>query len=402
MIAHRSTVLFFAVDTGKILPSGALQLLLRISKLVSDQEITKRVQRELDGFELFGASPEDTRKQLKRIATEKKSFGKVDLGKINIDKAVDALYKDFPDYRVLAFKQEYVSSFKECYMTDSITKYEELLERIRRDSKTRYTYSVEDDTVVLSAAELNKLVGGARRWVYQQAADLAERLEFGEIPASALETTFEFVDTQLFELVPDAAERLIVAYQNLAERSEENWVNVVDTCRRIIKSFADAVFPAQPQSVNGLDVTEEKYLNRLRAFAKQSIDSRRQREQVGSVIELLAELLARTDNLASRSVHTGQVSRFEAERILLYTYLAIGDLMLLTGLGERSDTTKSRPNLNELNFEDLQSKLGLTRAVAAEIVKARKYHRFEIWEDVKQVQGIGPKTLSRLMDVASL
>jgi DNA uptake protein ComE-like DNA-binding protein len=83
-------------------------------------------------------------------------------------------------------------------------------------------------------------------------------------------------------------------------------------------------------------------------------------------------------------------------------YLTIEDLILLGSFGERADAADSRPSLNELGFEDLQSELGLARTVAAEIVRSRKYHRFESWDDVKEVQGIGPKTISMLMEVASL
>lgn len=202
--------------------------------------------------------------------------------------------------------------------------------------------------------------------------------------------------------MPDAAERLIAAYQSLAERSPENWVHVVDSCRRIIKDFADAVFPAQSKPVDGLAVTQDKYLNRLRAFVKQSVQSRRLRDQTGATLDLLAELLARTDNLASRSVHSGKVYRYEAERVLLYTYLVIGDIIVLTDLGERADAADSRPSLNQLGLEELRSKLGLSEATAAELVKARKYRDFETWDDVAQVKGIGPQTLSKLQAAASL
>lgn len=195
------------LDTDKGSTSSALQLLSRIAQLSGDKVLVKRVNHELDGFFLIGSSRENTREGVREYAAQSK-----DPKSIDIEKTVDLILKDFPSYRRLSLKMDYSSSFKSVYMTEPIAKYEELLDQVRRDKKTQYTYSVDNDSVVFSAAELNRLVGGARRWVYQQTAELAERLEFGEIPVAALETTFEFVDTQLFELMPDAAERLITAY----------------------------------------------------------------------------------------------------------------------------------------------------------------------------------------------
>jgi len=385
------------LDGAKISTSVALLRLSRIVQLTGDKEIRDRAKYELDGFAVLGTSPENLRQQLQAFRDDR-----MKLSKDKIDAVVKAQWENFPLYRRLSFKCEHVPGFKTIYMTEQIAKYEELLAGIRKDTKTRHTYATEGETVVLSAAELNRLISGAQRWVYDQVSAIQERLEFGQIPSNAIETTFQFVDTQLFELVPEAAERLLVAYRNLAEKGEENWINVVDTCRRVMKDFADAVFPPQPDPVDGLVVTDDKYLNRIRAHVKRTVESRRQRDQLAAVIELLAELLARTDNLASRSVHAGKVSRFEAERIVLYTYLAIGDILVLSGTAHRPDATTNRLNLNVATMMQLTGELGLPEKLTGEILRARKRQPFRSWEDVAKVSGVGPQTLRKLKDVASL
>lgn len=233
------------IGEEKISASTSLLRFLRIAQLIGEDKLSERIKNELDGFPYMG-SADDLKRFYTKIVAKMPNKDSID-----IDKVVKQQRAKFPSYRVLSFSREY-GGFKTVYMTDPVMKYEELLERIRKDTKTRYTLSDDDEVLNLSAAELNKLVSGAKRWVFEKASNVSERLEFGQIPMAALETTFEFVDTQLFELIPEAAERLLVAYKNLAEKSEENWVNVVDTCRRVIKDFADVVFPPQNDPVDGL------------------------------------------------------------------------------------------------------------------------------------------------------
>jgi DNA uptake protein ComE-like DNA-binding protein len=385
------------LDAVKVPASAALLRLSRIAQLSGDSEAHKRAKHELDGFPVHGESPDDLRRQLREFKDARKKFSAEE-----IERIIQQQWQGFPLYRQLSFARDFGRGFKKLYMSEPISKYEELLDRIRRDTKTRYTYATGGESVQLSAAELNKLVAGAKRWAYEQVSAIQERLEFGQIPINALETTFEFVDAQLFELIPEAAERLLVAYRNLAEKSEENWVNVVDTCRRVIKDFADVVFPSQAEPVDGLAVTDDKYLNRIRSYVKAKVESRRPRDQLSTVLELLGELLARTDNLASRSVHAGKVSRFEAERVVLYTYLAIGDILVLSGQVQRPDSAPKRPNLNRASLDQLIGELGLSSKVAAEILKARKRRDFQSWAEVAEVNGVGPQTVSKLQKVASL
>lgn len=385
------------LDRERLAASTAVQRLYRIAHLINDDAIAEEARRQLDGYPMLG----DTLAEVKRELKKRIEDGRLDEN-IDIEATANANLSTLPQYRTLHLKTTYGTGFKKVRMSESISKYEELLDRIRKDTKAQYTYHDDGVKVDLSAAELNKLVFGVKRWVYSEASKIEELLEFGQIPAAAMERTFEFVDAQMLELVPSAAERLMVAYRNLAERNQENWVNVADTCRRVIKDFADAVFPAQDENVKGLEVTEDKYLNRIRAFVRKTVGSRRQRQHMEAVLDVTAELLARTDNLASRSVHSGRLSRFEAERILIYTYLAIGDILILSGYKTRQDTVTERVDLNRASYEELQSKLGLSANVAAEIVKARKYRDFESWDDVAAVKGIGPKTIEKIHPLGSL
>jgi len=385
------------LDRERVSVSMAIQRLDRIADLVQDKKVIERVRWELDGFGLLAASDD----VLVDTVTYWIQDGKLspDTDAVNAAKEMKA---NFPSYRKLSLSDEWGLTFEVIDMGETIAFYEELVRDMRASKGRKYTLSYRGKTYYWNLSQLSKLLFGAQRWVYSTVARIQYEIEFGQIPVRAIEKTFEFVDDQLFRLVPAAAERLLVAYKNVQDSSQENWHNVADTCRRVVKDFADAIYPPRDAEQFGLIVTDDKYLNRIRAFIKDSVDSARVKQQMDTVLNLLVELLARTDNLASRGVHSGTMSRFEAERILIYTYLAIGDVIVLAGLGNRPDTDTRRVSLNTATFEQLRSELNLSEAVAGDILKFRKNRLFQSWDEVGDIRGIGPKILQRLRDSASL
>ncbi|MEZ4523000.1 MAG: hypothetical protein R3A46_15390 [Thermomicrobiales bacterium] len=56
-------------------------------------------------------------------------------------------------------------------------------------------------------------------------------------------------------------------------------------------------------------------------------------------------------------MHAETASRFDAERVLIYTYLAIGDIIVLSGLSDRPSDLESRVNLNSASLEELEEEL---------------------------------------------
>ena len=392
------------LDREKIGAVTAVRRLNRIAQLIDDEEVLERTDQELDGYSgIIAATVEEAIDRIEQL----KSDGEIPPN-LDAEKAARDAFSKFPRYRILslAVHSDYSylqSSFRTVSITGSLSEYEELLAQVRRQPRVNFTMQLPDGTSVrFSASELNGLISGTLRWVDQEVSRIESTLEFGAIPQGILDNTFKFVDDALFRLVPQAAERLTVAYRNLAERNRENWQNVVDTCRRVMKDFADAVYPPQSQMAHGMIVDESHYLNRIRAFVLNHTKSRRVRQHVAATLELLAELLARTDNLASRGVHAETTSRYDAERVLIYTYLSIGDILTLSGLHNRPEASISRVSLNSASLEELQSSLALSKAVAAEIIKHRKHQDFQSWEDVATIKGIGPKTLERLKSVASI
>src|SRR4051794_25987828 len=108
--------------------------------------------------------------------------------------------------------------------------------------------------------------------------DINLQLKFENVTESVFQTTKEQVDKELSKLCPSVMKTFIAAYERLRSNSPEEWSQALSSCRNILKSFADAVFPPQSEEYKKRDgtllvVTDITYKNRLLAFLDQSLKS---------------------------------------------------------------------------------------------------------------------------------
>jgi hypothetical protein len=145
------------------------------------------------------------------------------------------------------------------------------------------------------------------------------------------------VDARIGQLVPDAVQRFAAVYDALVSTNPEDWSNAVHSCRRILQDLADAVFPARDEIVtkNVGDKTttirlgKEQYINRIIAFVEARTTSARFQAIVGSQLGFLGDRLDSVFKAAQKGSHRTIVSREEADRYAVYTYLIVGDILTL-------------------------------------------------------------------------
>jgi hypothetical protein len=156
-------------------------------------------------------------------------------------------------------------------------------------------------------------------------------LHYSDIAQSIFERRRAEVDGKLKDVCPIALEQFVSAYERLRSGSAEDWSQALLSCRRILKSFADAVFT--PKSApyidkNGVEheVSEDKYINRLIAFIEQRISSDTLGALVRSQVESLGMRLAAIHDETHKAVHA-EVTRQEADSTVLLTYLLLSDMV---------------------------------------------------------------------------
>ncbi|MHB1413797.1 MAG: AbiTii domain-containing protein [Chloroflexota bacterium] len=162
-------------------------------------------------------------------------------------------------------------------------------------------------------------------------------LKFSSVANGVFERVRQRVDPRIGALVPDAVRRFTAVYDNLGSENPEDWSNAVHSCRRILQDLADALYPATSQkrvvTYEGKTKTvllgRDQYINRLVAFVEESSDSERLQHLVGSHLRFLGDRLDAVFQAAQKGSHATILSREEADRYVIYTYLLVGDILAL-------------------------------------------------------------------------
>ncbi len=196
---------------------------------------------------------------------------------------------------------------------------------------------IERNTVRQSINNASKRLASRRTTIYQYALRKHYELKFSGIADDIFARIRERVDATIGSTVPDAVQKMSAVYDNLRSENPENWSNAVHSCRRILQDLADAVFPAKDEIrtkvVSGKQIQiklgSENYINRIVAYAEDVSSSERFNGIVGSHLEFLGDRLDAVFQATQKGSHKTIVSREEAERYVVYTYLLVGDILSL-------------------------------------------------------------------------
>lgn len=168
--------------------------------------------------------------------------------------------------------------------------------------------------------------------LYQYVLNLNYELRFGELTEDIFSRMRLSVDTALKDICPEEVQQFISGYENLKLDDDQNWENIVHTCRRIIKEVADTIFPplSTPIEVSGklISVGEDQYINRLIQYIESKSSCDKTKPIIRSHLKFIGETLDTIHEAASKGAHT-EVTLQEAERYIIYTYLVIGVVLSL-------------------------------------------------------------------------
>lgn len=166
--------------------------------------------------------------------------------------------------------------------------------------------------------------------VHQYVNEKEVELRFGAAAESAFGQVRAKVDSEVAELVPDAAVKLASAFENAASSNSEDWASAAATCRRLIKAVADALRPPGPD-VGGRRMGDEQYINRLVDWIVSSPGvGGTIKDVVTTDLEYLGKRLDAFADAGHKGAHA-EVTRYEASRFIAGTYLLIGDILKIRG-----------------------------------------------------------------------
>ncbi|MGB8656723.1 MAG: hypothetical protein WCE90_02935 [Candidatus Zixiibacteriota bacterium] len=187
------------------------------------------------------------------------------------------------------------------------------------------------------AALASQRLAARRSFIHRYAYNIHYQLKFSGFASEVFSRIRDRVDSSIAELVPDAVRRLASVYENLRSENPEDWSNAAHSCRRILRDLADAVFPAQTEpritSYQGKDTTialgAENYINRIMCYAEDNDQSPTAKAIIGSDLSFLGDRLDSIAAGAQKGSHADIVTREEADRIVVHTYMILGEILSL-------------------------------------------------------------------------
>lgn len=159
---------------------------------------------------------------------------------------------------------------KDTILVGSIAEVEARIESWRRDCNTETDFRRRAVAEARLGMEL-EVLERIRFRVYSYLCQCERVLGFATGASSVFDRYRARVDAHLEKLAPEVLEQLTAAYRRTKEGDAEALSHALTSCRRMLKSVADIVFPAQDKPFIGRDGKEravgpDQYLARLWAF----------------------------------------------------------------------------------------------------------------------------------------
>lgn len=149
--------------------------------------------------------------------------------------------------------------------------------------------------------------------------------QFAKVAESTFEQYKKDVDALIAFHAGDVLEKLPAVVARLQEGDEEAISQALTTCRRIIDSFADAIYPPQAGTYNlggsDLSLDASKPQNRINIYVSERTESKSRRHRIRQNLSNLYDRV-------STGVHD-DVTKEEAFSLFLNVYLFLGEVLHL-------------------------------------------------------------------------
>ena len=168
--------------------------------------------------------------------------------------------------------------------------------------------------------------------LYNYVLLIYNKLMYGNIVEDTFTKARLLVNDKLSTICPKAIEKFVAVYDNMDSDNPEDWANAVHSCRRILSDLADALYPARDKPIivagKSIKVGTEEYINRLVQFISDKKESKAFSKIVGADLASIGERLDAIYNATNKGTHS-DVSKEEAARYIVHTYLLISDIIAL-------------------------------------------------------------------------
>ncbi len=175
-------------------------------------------------------------------------------------------------------------------------------------------------------AEYKKLVSKVTTRALEYICSVIRRLKYEASLSDIFEEKRQEVIKKLEKISPECVEKLDLALEDLKRNEKEASSHALISIRKMLKDLADKLHPAGDKEIDGHKMTDDRYISRLWEYLKSKQVGEKEREFNQSLLSYLAKCLQELNDLVNKGVHN-DIAKDLAERIMLYTFLIISDLL---------------------------------------------------------------------------
>ena len=158
-------------------------------------------------------------------------------------------------------------------------------------------------------------------------------LSYVGVNADIFERHRRRVESFLSQVSPQVLDQFTAAYRRAREDNAESKTHALTTCRRILESVANVVYPPRAAPVvdrsgTTRNVGPEAYVNRLWMFAADSISGSTHSKLLLATLQDFGSRIDTVYALANKGVHS-DVTQAEVDTCVMQTYLLASEILLV-------------------------------------------------------------------------
>ncbi|MFW9881599.1 MAG: hypothetical protein ACFFG0_51695 [Candidatus Thorarchaeota archaeon] len=304
---------------------------LTIAQLLNRTKDVEWLQYELNGYEIPSEEIEELKKCDKKLS--KKNIMKEREWYKNL-----GLHLIVPDYRsnVIAKFQFVPQSFEDIalgYTLDSKYRQKEIfitypiyLIEERKDQGIILDTGNDKVQGIILKTDLKNILNQVKNRVLKLINEIIIEIKYSQIPYDIFEESKKIVDNELMKVSPETFKTLISTYEKLkTSKSTEDFSQIAHLCRRILMSFADSVDPYINKQ-SGNELTKQNYINRIMNYISQITESETNKKLMEASVKYINDFIKTINKLANKGEHD-KITKDDANRCIIYTYLIIGDII---------------------------------------------------------------------------
>lgn len=193
-------------------------------------------------------------------------------------------------------------------------------------------FGVHVSQAQISSVAIARILNAVNNRVLDFLNSIILELQYGDLPPDIFEETRKAVDKELVALSRSTLEKLVETYRKLSVTSTPlEFSTIAFSCRDILQDFTDAIFNPEYLRKGEVTPTHEQTKNKAYYALRDKLKGHKKTELqlLSAQVDYLNAYFDKLTAYIQKQTHPKgfEVTREDANRCIIYTYLVIGDIM---------------------------------------------------------------------------